>query len=192
MQTDLVRCVRQGDVYEKSSYKTQRRKVTENKETNSAEEALNALGLSIEDVQKAEDEMYEALGSRRYRTTVDPRICLCGHPVGRHTVVGGITFCKPARMECPCKKCRPVIEVDDVRKFLRKTGGAGPLHALTLGIKSLAESGKKAKWIVDVSCDRCGATDTPVVPVPVTQRGIAASHPTGYDALLCEKCRTEI
>lgn len=157
-----------------------------------AQDALKALGLTVEEITQAEEKMLEALGSRRYRTAVDPRICICGHPVGRHTTVGGLTFCKPSRMECPCKKCRPVIEVDDVRKFLRKTNGAGPLHALALGIKGLAEDGKGLRWIINVQCDRCRAFDVPVAPVPVTQQGVATSYPTGYDALLCETCRTEI
>jgi len=162
------------------------------KEDESALAALEAMGLSVEEVQQAEQEMLESLGGRRYRTHVDPRICICGHPVGRHTIAEGMVFCKPSRMECPCKKCRPVVEVDDVRKFLRKTSGAGPLHALTLGIKKLAQDGKNVKWIVELVCDRCGAEGVPVSPTPVTQRGFAAQHATGYDALLCEKCRTEI
>lgn len=149
-----------------------------------AEDALKAMGLSVEEV-------LEGVEPGRPRRS-DPRICLCGHAVARHTQINGLTFCKPARMECPCKKCRPVLEADDTRKFLRRTDGGGKLHALARGIVSHVEAGKSVKWVVELQCDRCGENDENVVPVPVTQSGKATTYATGYDALLCRKCRTEV
>jgi hypothetical protein len=150
--------------------------------------ALEAMGLSVEEIQEAREE----LDSRRQRPNADRRVCLCGHAMARHTVINGIVYCKPTRMECPCKNARPVIEAHDLRKFIRATNGGGALHALTLGILSHVENDLEVKWLVDLVCDRCGETDNQVAPVPVTQSGIAVNRATGYDALLCRKCRTEV
>lgn len=159
-------------------------------EREESEKALEALGISLDDAEEAERKL-EAMGTKRYKTT-DSRVCICGHGVGRHTVISGVVYCKPARMECPCKKLRPVLDVDDTRPFIRKTSGAGALHALSLGLLSLVKSGKKSAWVVDLACDRCGAQTGDVVPVPVTQNGRATTYATGFDALLCPKCRVEV
>jgi len=155
----------------------------------SALEALAAIGITQREIEETLEALQE---SRSVRDDYDPRICLCGHAVKRHTSANGYVYCKPSKMSCPCKTVRPVLEVQDIRKFLRKTTGAGPLHALSLGIASHVLENKSVKWIVDLVCDRCGDTQSPVTPVPVTQRGHAAPRATGYDALLCTKCRTEI
>jgi hypothetical protein len=154
----------------------------------SAKKAIEAMGLSLDEVVKADEE----IKSRRQRYDTDRSICLCGHPMARHTVVNGVVYCKPARMECPCKKARPVLEAHDLRKFIRRTNGGGALHALTRGILSHVEEDLEVKWLVDLECDRCGEKDDQVVPVPVTQSGSAMNWATGYDALLCRKCRTEV
>lgn len=148
------------------------------------------MGISVEDMMKAESEL-EAKGLRRYRYS-DNRVCVCGHGVARHTVVGGVVYCKPARMECPCKKTRPVLEVQDTRRFIYRTNGAGPMHALSMGIMSCLQNGKDVKWLIELECDRCKKKTGNVVPVPVTQTGRAVSEATGYDALLCPECRAEV
>jgi hypothetical protein len=149
-----------------------------------ARKALEMMGLSV-------DEMLEEDVIKRPKYT-DSRICLCGHAVARHTATNGFVYCKPSKMECPCKNVRPVLETDDTRKFLRKTEGGGKLHALSLGMLQILRLGKSVKWIVDLKCDRCGSEDDQVVPVPVTQTGRPTNYATGYDALLCRACRTEI
>ena len=121
----------------------------------------------------------------------DGRICLCGHQMSRHTIINGMVFCKPTRMECPCKKNRAVIDCNDVRPFLRKTEGSGPMHALGRGLAAAVTKGFEITWLVEKKCDRCG-TEGPVSPVPVTQRGISTNKPTGFDALLCQPCRQEV
>lgn len=148
-----------------------------------AEGALAAMGISVEEAAEADEALRERPLMR------DGRVCLCGHGVGRHTSTGGVVWCKPARMDCPCKKIRPVLEVEDSRPFLRKTAGGGAMHALVRGISALVSSGKRADWIVDLECDKCGGSDE-VVPVPVTRNGVVADEATGYDALLCVGCRT--
>lgn len=150
-----------------------------------AVEGLRMLGLSQKDMASLEEDL-----ARRPKR--DNRVCICGHPVSRHTNVGGITMCKPTKMDCPCKKCRPVVAVSDLRPFLRKTEGSGGLHALSRGMYALSQKGGKITWLIDLVCDRCNEKTDDLTPVAVSQRGTSASHATGYDALLCRKCREEV
>jgi hypothetical protein len=144
---------------------------------------MAAMGISLEEAVEVDEAMRDRPAGR------DGRVCICGHGAGRHTVANGVVYCKPARMDCPCKKLRPVVEAEDTRAFLRKTGGAGPMHALVRGMSAVISAGKRVEWIVDLKCDKCGA-EGHVVPVPVTRNGIVMAEPTGYDALLCVSCRT--
>ena len=133
------------------------------------------------------EEQAKLFGSDKFDR--DGRICLCGHPMKRHTDTGGRSACSPSRLICPCKKSRPVIESSDTRVFLRKTRGSGSGHALAQGI--LAAKGKhEIKWLVEMKCDKCEA-EGKVSPVAVSQRGTIMDEATGFDALLCQKCREE-
>lgn len=120
----------------------------------------------------------------------DGRICICGHPIKRHTSFNGISTCTPTRLICPCKKQRAVLETSDTRVFLRKTRGSGSSHALAQGILACKDK-HEVKWLVEMKCDKCG-TEGKVSPVAVSQRGVIMEEATGYDALLCQKCRTEV
>ena len=157
-----------------------------------ASEKVTGQGFAIvdfeyDDVVAGEAELV-ASGRRR---TGDRRICVCGHPAGRHTQVQGITLCKPTRMECPCKNLRAVLRAEDTRNFLRKTEGSGALHALGRGLRAAQDAGKSVEWLVEAKCDSC-LTAAQVSPVAVTQRGIVVQSATGFDALLCRKCREEV
>jgi len=153
--------------------------------TTSAEDGLKAIGLTQEDMKSLEGDL--AAKPKR-----DNRICICGHPVTRHTVAGALTICKPTKMDCPCKRCRPVVKVSDLRPFLRKTEGSGGLHALARGMYALTQKDGKIDWLEDLVCDRCKEKAADLTPAAVTQRGTSAMHATGFDALLCGKCRTEV
>jgi len=155
-----------------------------------AQDALKAMGLTTDEVIQVDSNLRTRPAKR------DGRVCLCGHGVSKHTIVEvpgreTISSCKPSKMDCPCKKVRPVIDVEDTRPFLRKTMGSGSMHALSRGLAVLAESGKSADWIVDLVCDRCEKKSDSLFPVPVTKDGRIATDATGYDALLCPKCRKE-
>ena len=152
----------------------------------SAKDALAAMGLSVDSVLEVDN----VLRTRPQKR--DGRICLCGHGVTKHTVSDGIVLCKPSKMTCPCKKLRPVIDAEDARPFLRRTQGAGQMHALSRGLAALAASGKDAQWIIELVCDRCGEFNESLIPVPVTKQGVATAEPTGFDALLCPTCREEV
>lgn len=148
-----------------------------------AKDALAAMGMDLNEVLEI-DSVLRTRPAKR-----DGRICLCGHGLSKHQDLGGYILCKPSKMDCPCKKIRAVIDTDDTRPFLRRTSGAGPLHALSRGLAALAQSGKSAQWIVELVCDKCGEHSDQIVPVPVTQNGYASDEPTGYDLLLCQTCR---
>lgn len=154
----------------------------------SAIDALAQIGMTVEEIKAAQEEL-EATGSRRDR---DNRICACGHRMSAHTVVGGAGFCRPTKMECPCKTPRPVIEAADTRCFNYKTNGSGGLHALARGMLACVERSKRFKWIVPLVCDRCKQEAERLIPSAVSQRGQAMTHATGHDALLCEDCRREV
>lgn len=150
-------------------------------------DALASMGITPEDVDAADAELVE-----KRKVAVDRQICACGHAMSRHTTVHGIAYCKPARMECPCKHARAVVVTGDTRLYIRKTDGAGAAHALTRGMRAAAERGVRVEWLVDLVCDRCKRDVSNVVPVPVTQTGHAMTYATGYDALLCPDCRLDI
>jgi hypothetical protein len=144
------------------------------------------LDFTLEEAQQADKNLIENPVSDR-----DGRICICGHPVARHTNVSGLVYCKPTRMECPCKAIRAVVEANDIRPFLRKTSGQGPLHALGRGLQACVVKEVEVNWLIEMKCDRC-KKEAPLSPVPVTQRGISVNHATGFDALLCRECRDQV
>jgi len=155
----------------------------------SGADALAMMGLTPEDIDQADVDLAE---QRKAAAAVDRHVCACGHGIGRHTVVHGIVMCKPARMECPCKRARPVLVAQDTRMFIRKTTGGGAAHALARGIRESLAKDKSVEWLIDLVCDRCGQESNNIVPVPVTQGGTAVTRATGYDALLCPECRVAV
>jgi hypothetical protein len=150
-----------------------------------AKSALEAMGIGLEEAVEADNRLKE-------RQVRDPRICLCGHAINKHIVANGVVMCTPSRMVCPCKSVRAVIEVEDTRKFLRKTTGPGIEHALVRGIAALAADNKEAKWIEPPKCDRCSTTEGRIVPCPITAGKQIANEASGTNALLCTKCMEEI
>ena len=151
------------------------------------ENPLGRFGVSEEDIDAIIRTSAE-VGKVR-----DGRICICGHPVGRHTSFVGLVSCKPARLECPCKKIHPVLEVPNTRYFMRKTIGNGISHALTLGLRAAQvadpESMSEVAWLVPDVCAKCGEEGKKSQPCNVTQTGMVIDEPEGYDVLLCNDCR---
>lgn len=166
--------------------------------SDSARAAIEAMGFTFEEALTAD-------GAARAAAPCNPRdqrICLCGHAMARHSSVGGRAKCRPSHMQCLCTCARAVIAVSDLRTFLQKTTGGSREHALMRGVAALYAKGKRdratygekskeaeIKWLITRACDKCKTVDNNVVPVPVTQAGLIAEEATGYDALLCRKCR---
>jgi hypothetical protein len=119
----------------------------------------------------------------------DNRICVCGHPLGRHKPnPRGVIECKPTKMYCSCRTKTPVLKAEDVRDFLFRTVGGGQLHALSRGIQNAVDKGHTVEWLIEPKCEKCGA-EGKVSPTPVTKEGFIKNEPTGFDALLCRECR---
>jgi hypothetical protein len=133
---------------------------------------------------EVEEEMERVTAAAKARGTV----CMCGHPSGRHTEEVGVYSCSAGKYTCPCKKLKPVIEVDNARIFLRKTTGPGTQHALAQGMLSAIKAGQEISWLIEQKCDKCDVPGA-VAPCPVNQRGVVMDEATGYDVLLCRDCR---
>lgn len=166
----------------------------------------SVFGISDEEMAKA---LAVANGKRE---SVKGLVCICGHPAGRHieTDYRGVkkircTAHKNSEnpsAECPCKEARVILRTEDSRGFLRKTMGAGAMHALVLGIASSRERVRQAyadgkrdndkfeiEWLIDLKCDKCEAFDREVLPCPVSERGIVVSSAAATTLLLCKECR---
>lgn len=120
---------------------------------------------------------------------VDRRICVCGHPVGRHTEFAGRVNCAPTRMACPCGELVPVIDVSDTRAFLRKTHGGGTLHALMQGLQAVVTKGHEWSWVEGFPvCVRCRTEGVAVLPFALDRRGRVSAEPERTNVLLCAEC----
>lgn len=152
-------------------------------EVNPAVRGLDFFDFDLEEAEEAAEKMEQISGRK------DGRICICGHSKTRHTMFNtGVVNCTVGKQSCPCVKVRLVVDCSDNRKFMRKTEGAGALHALSQGILGALKDGLEVKWLVEQKCDKCGS-DGKVSPVPVTPNGVIVGYPTGYDLLLCRDCR---
>jgi hypothetical protein len=153
-----------------------------------AEELLRQMGIDPEEAIEVD----RSLTTKKRR---DRRICICGHGASRHIHDNGVSACVPSRLTCTCQMLRPVLEVDDTRKFLRKSSGPGTRHALIRGMTALIEDGKFANWIDELSCDKCEAKTLGIVPVPLSFGGRVAyseDDMSGKHVFLCQDCLEEI
>jgi hypothetical protein len=149
---------------------------------------MGFLDFTIEDLKTADEKIRKSGRSDR-----DKRICVCGHSVKVHeSFDGGFVACTPSRIDCRCKEIRPVIKVEDVRLFIRKTMGPGPEHALSRGMLASIERGHVIEWIAPRQCDRCGK-EGPISPTAITKSGtVVYDQDTGLNALLCQDCRAGV
>jgi hypothetical protein len=168
-------------------------------------DALAAMGITPDEVD-ARDTRQKKGGP------LDRRICLCGHAINKHKIhmttenPKGIPWtegevpptgmlCRINAMNCACREPIPVLKVSDARSFLRTTEGAGALHALTRGLRSLIKNATY-EWLIELECVKCGVTgaENQIQPVPLTKLGkkTVDGRSQGYDRFLCQKCREDI
>jgi hypothetical protein len=160
------------------------------------EDFIAKLGWSFEEGQKAIAE-HKANHSGRN----DIRICVCGHLAGAHTSHSpdparrkmaelGMYDCRPSRMVCPCEEFKPVLRAKEPRRFVRKTQGLGPLHALGQGIQAAVEHGVDIEFLEGEGekCHGCGAEGVTVMPVALDARGVISDMPQKLNLLLCRDC----
>jgi hypothetical protein len=115
-------------------------------------------------------------------------ICMCGHALSRHTKTESGGFCTVSKAWCDCSGPLAVLEPSDLRPFRFSTTGIGEKHALTKGLYKLRREGNEAKWLIDLKCFKCGATETTLLPTALT-RDRRISLGSGHsNAFLCNPC----
>lgn len=150
------------------------------------DEILLSMGLDPDEAERADAEL--TLNAK----ATDKRICLCGHASGRHDMTLGRPACLVGRMSCNCKTLNLVLEVSDVRPFIRKTEGSALNHALSRGIAAARKADITVEKIESAwYCHKCEATgdDLRLTPMAVTRNGLPASEDTGFNAFFCDDCR---
>lgn len=140
---------------------------------NKTEKALVDMGIT--DIPAAIELDKKITNNRR----ISPYVCLCGHPVSRHSrLEDGDYVCKPSRMYCHCTKVYEILEAEDTRPFLRKSNSYGAEHALARGLIATLAAGKNCSWVtVNSQCFDCGIEKLPLIPA-VVENGIP-EYPTG-------------
>lgn len=126
-------------------------------------------------------------------------ICICGHSVNRHQLVGK-SYARCVQIgpnPCMCAMAsRAVIQVrrgddSDMRHF-RGAARGSQKHPLTSGINASGE----IKWLTR-TCDRCSALSDDLeasalddYDIPMIGRKPETRHDTGKHQLLCPNCVT--
>ena len=139
----------------------------------------------------SEDEIRNTIERETIRARVrDGRICICGHPLTRHSTYADVVACNPTKMICDCKDIRVVVETSDTRWFLRKTEGSGASHALVKAMQTARDKGADVKWLVDPVCDKPNCGNRDIRPVIVMQEKNGKS--IRNTILLCSECRSSL
>lgn len=158
-----------------------------------SDEMLARIGFDLEETRRV------LADEARRRGNGDARVCECGHPMARHHAAEwkgeGKTECKPSRLICSCNQARAVIRVSDTRRFLRRTSGAGPRHALMKGLAQLVDAQGTWTWLTDLEdCEKCGNDEGPLTIVPIGADGRGGLRYNSESALLskflCSTCST--
>lgn len=120
------------------------------------------------------------------------QVCICGHPMVRHALDRdlGHYVCSPNAAGCMCTNPRGVLEVSDLRKFLRSTKGMGASHALTQGMLAAKRAEVEMEWVEGGApgCDKCKTVGIKVIPAPVNARGEILDKSSSLNVFLCSDC----
>jgi hypothetical protein len=164
------------------------------------EDAINGFDFDMEEAEE-----FFAQKEERENKAFDNRVCICGHPMGRHRAANPNATeisrkqspnfpktheCKPNATNCRCYQPRAVLKAEDLRLFLRNTKGAGALHALGQGVISASKKDVKVVWLQDPKCDKCG-TEGKVIPVSCDVYGRRKEENSPLNFLLCATCASE-
>jgi len=152
----------------------------------SEEVTLEAIGIASADMQIFMTALETGIGNQ------DRQICLCGHQMSRHERSDSVVYCSVSRAWCDCAHPIPVLEPDQVNPFRFATTGFGKKHALAKGIYALHRKGLKARWLIEVQCFKCKASDQAIYPAPISKSN-RVSNSSGYrNVFLCMPCIEEI
>jgi hypothetical protein len=145
------------------------------------DDAFSQLGISAEAV----DEYL----SRLPRRPTNRQICTCGHPMSKHSESdSGAISCVTSNLWCPCVKPFAIVEVDDIRYFMRESHGRGIKHALSIGLRGIQKAGKQSRLLIEPHCFMCQKTELNLEIVGIDRNGGVASSAAPVNALLCEAC----
>lgn len=144
-------------------------------------DAFTRLGMSAQAV--------DSYLSRLPRRPSNREICVCGHPMNKHTEVAeGLESCVTSNLWCPCARPFAIVEVDDIRYFMRESHGRGVKHALTIGLRNLQKAGKGSRLLIEPHCFVCHSTENPIEVVGIDRNGGLAFSAAPVNVLACEAC----
>lgn len=83
-------------------------------------------------------------------------ICACGHPMGKHTAVGGGSVCSALRSSCRCRKAWAVLKAPNARLFSYRTDEFGAAVVKGAAKTNAVGLGHRLEWIGAQECAVCG------------------------------------
>lgn len=116
------------------------------------------------------------------------QVCICGHNVKRHKLIGDEQMCLQSTFRCRCKNLVPLFEIQDSRCFMEKTRGFGHDHALLIGVLKHEAKGRVLTPLRDICCMKCDGKNGMLLPSPLTKDLRIANKDTGYNTILCSSC----
>ena len=150
------------------------------------EATLQSVGVSEGEMQTYLNSLKTGIGN------AENHVCICGHLMRRHESTDVGTYCAVARAWCDCSAPLSVLEPDRVKPFQFASTGYGKKHALTKGHYALRKEGHKARWLIEVACFKCKATDQSIYPAPLNRSGRVTNTSGHRNVLLCQPCIDEI
>lgn len=145
--------------------------------------ALAQLGLEVEQVDDEIRELERELNSKQ--------VCICGHPMRRHSLLQDRWDCQPARIWCPCSQPIPVLEAEDLRLFQCQTFGWGARHALIQGIRKSDNALRWTRLLANAHCWSCGSKEV-LYPTPLDGNQLPTKQAAPMNALFCEACLLKV
>lgn len=158
----------------------------------------------LEETPESEAFNRKAAEAREARARAQPRkvdfldICVCGHPVRRHELVGTeyarcLSWANKS-LRCQCdERARVAVRVErgGGHVFRRKARGAEKPHMLDTSVElyTVAHVDKQIVWVI-LACERCGEAEG-VETWAMEADGILvqkAGADTGRHARLCGTC----
>ena len=144
----------------------------------------NPLSRFNYDEHRAE-EIYSDVTSRR---KLNREICICGHPMRRHSASEQGTSCLAAKTFCPCTMPIPVLRANDHRYFTKISRGEGAKHALFQGMYASVKAGKEVNWLSEPMCFKCGKEGLLVRPIPLNRLMKISFGAGEMNLLACDIC----
>lgn len=149
------------------------------------ENILHQLGLDQDTLSSFSDSISRGL--------TDKRICVCGHPIIRHSKgESGYWACTWGKLWCPCQAPIPVLTASNVKFFQMRTRGVGERHALSLGIYKSIKNEIELAFTPDVACFKCDMRKPSLKPVSLDRNFRVLDIPGHYNGLFCPECLFEM